>query len=197
MKRILFYTTSLLFLFWQISHGNIGKAQGQSNKIVTPMGGIISMSPGTTITQSSPSTVFYSEVIPANTFIPTRWYRLYMTFRLTTPLISIPGLSITFQYGGQTFNLLSSTPLTGGAANQLFTVEFYMIATGMNTQIPFAEIRQPNGTIINLTTASATPVGAFAATGSTDNTLSVSLQFTGVGLGTSSLTNFWLYRDAF
>jgi hypothetical protein len=169
----------------------------QSNKIASPMGNIVSISPGTTITQTSPVTTFYTETIPAGTFIPNRWYHMYMAFKLTTPTLGIPGLSVTFQYGSQTFNLMSNASLLGSITNGLFTIDFYMLSTGISSQIPFAEIRQPNGSVISLSPSTATPVGAFTTNAAVDNVFSVSIQFTGASLGTSSLNNFWVFRDAF
>lgn len=187
MKKIIY----LLFLFLPL----IGFSQG--SRLVSPMGNIISISPGITITQSSPATVFFQETINAGTLIPNKWYSLRMAFKLTTPLVSIPGLSITFQYGGSTYNLMSSTPLVGGITNGLFTINFTMLATSNNTQIPFATVTQPNGAIVTLGTSSLTPVGAFSTNSMVSNNFSVTIQFTGVALGVSKLENFWIYRDAF
>ncbi len=186
MKHLLF---ALLFL------PSLLLAQG--SRIATPMGGVISISPGTTITQASPATNFYTEVIPAGTFIPTRWYHLKMAFMLTTPTLGIPGVSATFQFGSQTFNLMSNSSLIGGITNGIFQIDYYMIATGTNSQRCYAIISQPNGTLITLSTATATPVGSFTVDSTVDNNLSVTLQFTGVSLGTSSLNNFWTFRDPF
>jgi hypothetical protein len=185
MKKLLFF---LLLPF---------TAFAQSSSLSSPMGNIVSISPGTIITQTSPATVFYTETIPAGVFIPNRWYHLKMAFKLTTPVIGIPGLSVTFQYGSSTFNLMTNAALVGGVTNGLFTVDFYMISTGISTQTPFATISQPNGSLLTLNTTSITPVGAFAANSAIANTFTVTLQFTGTSLGTSNLNNFWAFRDAF
>lgn len=185
MKKLLLF---LLFPF---------ACSAQSSTLSSPMGNIVSISPGTTITQTSPATVFYTELIPAGTFIPNRYYKLHMAFKLTTPLVSIPGLSVTFQYGSSTYNLMSSTPLVGNIVNGLFTIDFTMVATGTSVQIPYANITQPNGAIVTLGTSSLTPVGAFTTNSAVDNNLSVTINFTGTGLGTSSLYNFWINRDPF
>lgn len=196
MKK--YFQFLILFICFAFTLKHVAAAQAQSTRIASPMGGIISLSPGITITQTSPSTTFFSDVITANSFIPTRWYHLKMAFKLSTPTIGIPGISATFQYGSQTFNLMSNASLIGGITNGLFVIDFTMISTGAATQIPFAEIRQPNGTLITLSTATATPVGAFTVDSTVDQNFTVSLVFTGgVSLGTSSLTNFWSFRDAF
>lgn len=172
-------------------------AFGQSSSLVSPMGNIASVSPGITINQSSSATVFYSEAIPAGVFIPNRWYHLKMAFKLTTPAVSIPGINVTFQYGSSTFNLMSSAALLGGVTNGLFLIDFWMVSTSMTTQIPYATITQPNGTLVTLGTSAITPVGAFTTNAANSNNLTCTIQFTGVGLGSSSLNNFWTFRDAF
>jgi hypothetical protein len=196
MKRITYILATLCFMAWQIAHGNIGKAQGQSQRIVSPMGNIVSISPGTSITQNSAATVFYSETIPANTLLPNRWFPLHMEFTLTTPVISIPGLSVTVQLGSQTFNLMSSAALVGGVNNGLFTIDLKLIAVSNNSQRISATITQPNGSLITLG-SSVSPVGSFTVNNAVGNLFTVTIQFTGVGLGTSQLTNFWTLRDAY
>lgn len=169
---------------------------GQSSQLPSPMGTIISISPGTTITQASPATQFYTEVIRANSLMPNRYYRIRMSFQLTTPLISIPGISITFQLGSQTFNLMSNSALVGGVTNGLFVIEANLIATGTSTQRIEAIVTQPNGSLITLGSG-VTPVGSFTANSAIDNNFSITIQFTGLNLGTASLNNYWILRDPF
>jgi len=196
MKNIFLATLCLIAVF-VIKTSNTVKAQAQSSKITTPMGGVISIAPGTTITQTSPSTIFYSETIPANTLIPVRWFPLHMEFQLTTPsLIGIPGLSITVQFGGQTYNLMSNAALIGGSTGGLFVIDLSMVALTNNSQKISARVSQPNGSLIVLGSG-VTPVGDFTVNNSVDNLLTVSIQFTGVSLGPSSLVNFWTLRNAF
>jgi hypothetical protein len=171
-------------------------AQAQSTKISTPMGNVVSIAPGTTITQTSPSTVFYSETIPANTLIPVRWFPLHMEFQLTTPTIGVPGISITVQFGSQTYNIMSSAALVGGSNSGLFTLDLSMVALTNSFQKISARVSQPNGTLITLGSGYS-PVGNFTVDNSVDNLFTVSIQFTGVSLGTSQLVNFWTLRNYF
>jgi len=172
-------------------------AQAQSQKITSPMGGIISISPGTAITQASPATVFYSEVIPANTLMPNRWFTLKQSFKLTTPaLVGIPGISITVQFGSQTFNIMSSAPLIGGANGGLFKIEFNLISVTNSSQMLEAIVTQPNGSLITLGSG-YTPVGSFTVNNAIDNNFIVTISFTGVSLGTSQLINYWNLRDPY
>lgn len=184
MKKLLLF---LILPLWAI---------GQSSQLPSPMGNIISISPGTTITQTSPATQFFSDVIKANTLMPNRYYRLRMEFQLTTPVVSIPGISVTFQLGSQTFNLMSNAALVGGVTNGLFVIEANLIATGTTAQRISAIVTQPNGSLITLGSA-LTPVGSFTANSAIDNNFTVTIQFTGVSLGTSSLNNYWILRDPF
>lgn len=183
------------YILFLLSLLNIS-AIAQSSQLPSPMGTIISISPGTTITQASPATQFYTEVIRANSLMPNRYYRIRMSFQLTTPLISIPGISVTFQLGSQTFNLMSNSALVGGVTNGLFVIEANLIATGASTQRIEAVITQPNGSLITLGSG-ITPVGSFTANSAIDNNFSVTIQFTGLNLGTASLNNYWILRDPF
>lgn len=185
MKKLLYI---LLFIPF------VGLAQ--SNSLSSPMGNIISICPGTTITQSSGATVFFTETIPAGTLIPNKWYAMEMHFKLTTPVVGIPGITATFQLGSSTYTCMSSAALVGGQTNGYFRIRFRMVAATTTSQIPIAELIQSNGTLIALG-SSVTPVGSFSADSSVSNTFSVTIQFTGTSLGTSSLSNFWTFRDAF
>jgi hypothetical protein len=166
--------------------------------LANTVGGIKSICPGTTINQNSGATVFFNELIPANTMMPNRRYRLQMFFKLSTPpLIGIPGIAASFQFGpGAAFQLMSGAPLLGGVTNGLFDIDFRMVAQTDSIQIPFAKLNQPNGAIVNLSASAITPVGSFSADSKVDNNFTATLQFTGLSLGTSKLENFWTWRDA-
>jgi len=197
MKRLLYITVLICFIATTHALRLNATAQAQSNIITSPMGGIVSISPGITITQASPSTVFYTETIPANTLLPNRWYTLHQSFQLTTPaLIGIPGLSITVQFGSQTYNIMSSAPLIGGSNGGLFKIDLNLISVTNTTQKIEAIITQPNGALITLGSGYF-PVGNFTANNAVDNNFIVSMNFTGVSLGASSLVNYWTMREPY
>lgn len=196
MRARYLYLLGILFICYQVSHGNISKAQAQSQELSTPMGNVISISPGTSINQASPATVFFTRTITANTLMPNRWYPLKLYFQLTTPLVSIPGISITVQYGSQTYNIMSSAALVGGITNGLFTIDLELLGVTTTSQRLTAVVTQPNGSLISLGSAYS-PVGSFTVNSAVDNTFSVTVQFTGLNLGTTTLTNYWIKRDPF
>lgn len=167
-----------------------------AQRISTPQGAQLSFCPGTTITQTSAATEFFRDTIKANTLMPNRYYPFTLVCSLTTPLIGIPGLTITIKYGSQTFSLMSSTALVGGVTGGLFTIEGAMVAKTSGTQFIYAKLMQPNGSLLTLG-SSVTPTGNFTVDATQSQPFVITAQFTGVSLGTSSLTNQWMFRDAY
>lgn len=170
---------------------------GQS-RMSNPSGGIISICPGTTITQTSPETEIFRDTIQANQLIPNRYYSFQIVGTLTTPLLNFPGLSIKVKYGTQVYTLTNAAVTVGNVNSGLFTIEGSIISQTTNSQFAFAKIVQPGGSILSLSNGSNYfPTFGYTNDSTTSLPLVITVQFTGAGLGTSSLAIKWVYRSPF
>lgn len=170
---------------------------GQSSKMSNPSGAIISICPGTTITQTSPETEVFRDTIRANTLIPNRYYNFMVVGTLTTPLINFPGLTVKVKYGAQTYTLTNAALTAGNISGGLFTIEGSMVAQTSSSQFAFAKIIQPGGSILTLSSSNYIPTYTYTNDSATTLPFVITVQFTGAGLGTSSLAVKWVMRDAF
>lgn len=169
----------------------------QSSKMSNPSGAIISISPGTTITQNSPETEVFRDTIKANTLNPNRYYNFMIVGALTTPLLNFPGLTVKIKYGSQTYTLTNAATTVGNVNNGLFTIEGSLVAQTSNSQFAFAKVIQPGGSLISLSSSNYTPTFTFTNDYTQSLPIVITVQFTGTGLGTSSLSVRWVMRDAY
>lgn len=169
----------------------------QSSRMSNPSGAIISICPGTSITQTSPETEVFRDTIRANALIPNRYYNFMIVGTLTTPVLNFPGLTVKIKYGAQTYTLTNAAITVGNVTNGLFTIEGALVAQTASTQFAFAKIIQPGGSIISVNSSNYTPTGSFTNDSTTTLPFVVTVQFTGAGLGTSNLNIRWAQRDSF
>ena len=174
-----------------------GLAKAQTTTLAAPGGGIISTQPGTAITQASGMTQFYTQTVYANTLPPNRYMHLLMECKVTTPTLGVPGLSVAVAYAGTSYNFMSSAALIGGVTGGLLTFDCYLVGGTGNTANIYIHIYQPSTALLTYSPSTINQSYTFTADPTVNNTFTVSMQFTGASLGTSSLVNSWLLRDAF
>lgn len=176
----------------------IGFAQNSIS--INPIGATKSITPLVTITNTSTTQINLltsPDVVLANTLVPFRPYKFMLLCRITTPLVSIPTLTIRVKFGAQELVLVNGVSLAGSQTAQPFIIEGYILPTSTTTQIAYVRIDQNPGTALTLTNGNTTLLGNWTANLAINNDFQVTAQWGGFTLGTATLQSLWFYRPDF
>lgn len=143
---------------------------------------------GTTpLTNSTTETILFTQTIAAGDMGLSKILSFKMVCILSTPLLSIPLLTLKIKYGSNTMTLASSIGLAVSLTSKPFIIEFEMQNQDVTTtQFAYGFIQQPSATLpMLLSTNDSMQAGNWTTDSASDQIFSVTAQFSALSSSTS------------
>lgn len=185
MKRFFILATLLCVSYF--SYSQISLTPAGTNKVYAPL-----------VTVSNQNTNAISllgtnkrDTVKANTFInPSRPYRFRLLCTITTPLLSIPTLTIGIKFGSATLNVMSGTGLIGSLNTVPFVIEGIIYPITPTSQYVYATVTQTNGTVANLSLTNSEQFAIWSLSTTSDLLFDITATYGGLTvLGNTQLTS--------
>lgn len=168
-----------------------GFAYGQTRSL-SASGRVISLAPAITLSNTTTETDLISTVIPANSLSNYKRIKFKIYCSLTSALVT-PNLTVRIKFGSNSVTVINGLGVNISQTSKPFTIEGIIVNRGNTmSQYVYGEIKQ-NASIgpLALTSPTYNANGIIATNTETDQTFSVTGQFSSTS-ATSSLTiDFW------
>jgi len=143
---------------------------------------------GSTVTNTTAETNLFTQVIPAGKMGAVKELSFELLCMLTTPLLSLPTLTLRLKYGASVLTVSSGTALAVSQTNEPFILKGKIVNKSVNSQVVYARIEQSTASApLVLGVSSSFKAAKWAIDTSADQTFSLTSQFSLLS-GTTSIS---------